>query len=89
VVGHGEVHDRERLARDLGKALGFGDEPREHARAALGRLVQKEAAALLARGHPLREDLAPFELEDRLDAAEERVLQRRQRGLRQPLPGGL
>jgi hypothetical protein len=71
---HVEVHHLERLERDVRDRRRLRDEAREHARAALGRLVEEEAGAEVARGHRLGEHLALLELEHRLDAAQERVL---------------
>src|SRR5206468_3367949 len=71
----------ERFARDLGEAIGLGDEPRENACPALRGLIEEEACALVARRHRLGKDFALLELKDRLDAAQEGVLQRSERGL--------
>ena len=57
------------------------NQARQHTGTALGGFVEQHAAAGLAVGQGLGQQFALFELVDRLDAAFERVLQRRDGGL--------
>src|SRR6185369_14777902 len=54
-----------------------------------GGLVEAETTALVTSGHRLGGNLALLELDDGLDAPQERVFDRRKRGLREILSGGL
>ena len=84
-----EMHDPQRFPRHGGEARLLAHEPREHAGAALGGLVEQEAVADVARGHRLGEHLAFLELEHRLDAAQDRMLHGDQRNVRERIADGL
>ena len=82
------MHDPQRFPRDGGEARVVAHEPREHAGAAFGGLVEQEAFAIVPRGHRFGEHLAFFELEHRLDAAQDRMLHGDQRDVRERIADG-
>jgi hypothetical protein len=82
-----EVAEREGLTRDPGHGAFVLEQAAEHARAALGGLVEEEAAAIVAGGQRLGGELAVFDLELALDGALEGGLQRRHDGAAEGLGG--
>src|SRR5690606_27867617 len=75
VGGDLEVHDPQRLARDLRQRVRLGDEPGKDPGATLSRLVEQQPPASVSVGERLHEQLAFLQLVDRLEAANERVLE--------------
>ena len=82
------MHDLQRRSCNTGQARLLTHEPRENAGPALGGLVEQKTLADVTRRHRLREHLALFELEHRLDATQDRMLHRGQRDFRKSLAGG-
>ena len=82
------MHDLQGVSRDGGETRLLAHEPRENPGTAFGGLVEEETLADVTRGHRLGKHLAFFELEHRLDATQDRMLQGGQRDLRR-FVGGL